>query len=58
MRLEEVKVIVDNYRVFEDVSGRVCYGVFCDELDKVFILRRLEKKFWKKVSFFKLKLCV
>lgn len=58
LRPEEVKAIVDNYRVLEDASGRVCYGAFCDELDKVFTLRRLEKKPWKKVSFSKLKLCV
>ncbi|CAK9192901.1 hypothetical protein BDL97_01G156600 [Sphagnum fallax] len=40
---QEMKAIIDNYRMNDDPMRRTCWTAFCDEIDTVYTLKELEK---------------
>jgi hypothetical protein len=48
---QEMKAIIDNYRMNDDPMRRTCWTAFCDEIDTVYTLKELEKTPLRNVGF-------
>jgi hypothetical protein len=48
---QEMKAMIDNYRMNDDPMRRTCWTAFCDEIDTVYTLKELEKTPLRNVGF-------